>query len=115
MDNPKDEVSIDGARIALWDAPMFGKAKDAQEAMGKKGELSLHSSFENADGVALLEFRKKLEDRILLARIKKAISVGESESTILSLFDKVSLSERLMNYLIDSAREAEFSDKIRIF
>jgi len=115
LDNPKDNVEINGKAISLWDAPLFGKAKDAQEAIWKKGNLSLHSSFEDADGLALLEFRKKLEDRILLAKIKKAISLGEPESNMLSLFDKVDLSERLVKYLTDSAKEAEFSDKIRIY
>ena len=114
-DNPKDEIELNGKKVTLWDAPLYGKADDAQEALEKRGEMSLHSSFEGANGLALLEFRKKLEDRILLAKIKKAISLGESEKTILSFFDKVNLSERLMTYLIESAKESEFSDKIRIY
>jgi len=77
--------------------------------------LSLRESFNQAYDKALLGFREKLDDRIVLFKIKRAMRDGRSEEEMLSFFDKKNFSDRLVRYLSESAQNADFSQAIRIY
>lgn len=92
-----------------------GLASD-KEVMNWKRErrMSLQESFLLGDTNMLLEWKRKLEDEILVDRFLKRILKGEHYIPALKTFGEHEITESQFRLLMERKDKADFSEKIRI-
>jgi len=127
-DNPKNNTwrgqELD---CALWTKPLFKVCSTMEEAVkaalsgDTSGELmSLQSSFNAADGAAIIPWQDKLNDKIIAESILEAASSHTPIDEFIKQFPR-GVSERVERYLLKEADKLDeneleqFSLKIRIY
>lgn len=116
-DNPKEKFFL-GKPIDcdLWSKPLFTACDTVEDAaratlLGKKGEYSLSSSFEQADAGEIIPWQDKLSDRITAQKLISAIADRVPAADLGNFV----ITSRIKKYLISIADRSEFSLKIRIY
>lgn len=85
------------------------------EAWKNKERMSLYSSFNGADVLAISKWQHELESRILASKFVWAIEAGTYYKEALQVFGAHGISQDIYEMLLEDAGKAGFSLKIRIY
>ena len=100
------------AAVSKWNSSLTGDANAAQE--DQTDLLSLEDSFNLADGLEILPWQDKLNDKIEVESLLESIDRHVPVSEAIEIFHN-GISRRVENWLTQVAEKAEFSQKIRIY
>lgn len=127
----------EGEERSLWYARLYPVCADREEALrwallvcqmarGRASRedvaawkaqrrLSLYSSFNCADVHAILSWKRDLENRIAVKRFVAQIAAGVHYQQALTVFGDTGINREQYAILMELARDADFSTKIRIY
>lgn len=113
---PVAESMSDAVEMALIVYKMFKMTASLSEVESwKKSErCSLYSSFNNADGSAILPWQEKIRNRILVEKFMTAVHAGHEVNDAFKVFVN-GINEKQYNMLLKRAESSDFSDKLRIY
>ena len=116
-DNPKENLWM-GKKLntPLWDAELFGEFESPELASkntlsGVGGQYSLKSSFNSADSSQIIAWGQKLDDKIRADLFLDAVH----DRVPVEQMTQRDITPRLEKYLLEIAKKADFSEKIRIY
>lgn len=108
------EEALDMAEI-IYRMARGTAAKEEVEKWRESRRMSLYSSFNAADIEASCELERFLENRVLAKRFIWNLEQGMYYKDALKIFGKRGISKEIFWLLMEDAKEAEFSLKIRIY
>ncbi|HOO29180.1 MAG TPA: L-fucokinase, partial [Lachnospiraceae bacterium] len=92
------------------------KASDQEvDAWKNRERYSLETGYNAADVTDIVIWNHELENRILVEKYLTAIDSGTDAYTAIRIFGKVGITGKRLALLLDKAKEADFSTKIRIY
>lgn len=108
------KCSVDSA-LKLWRI-MQGEAseKEVNQWLSKK-RLSLCSSFNQADVCAIVPWKRRIEDQVLVSCFVDRLMNGEYYEDALTVFGDAGVKLSQFRLLMERAGETDFSEKIRIW
>lgn len=114
-DNPKENNLWEAKKFPVFNSPAeFTCYEDVFNTEGRE-LTSLKESFNNADILAILPWHNNLEDLILSRLFIKKLNEKATYEDALSVFGRVGISEDKFKLLMQEAKNAEMSLKMRIY
>lgn len=93
-----------------------GTALEAERKRWREApRTSLYESFNHARQRAIFDWERELENRIISRRFEQMLENGSSEADALKVFGTRGITEGIYRELMNDAREAPFSIKMRIY
>lgn len=107
--------AVKAALFLCRTAAGFDYTEKERERWLKARRISLCESFQEADITALLKWQKKLENEIIVRKFLGAVREKLDYHESLAVFGGHGVSEEQLAMLLERARKAPFSEKIRIY
>ncbi len=133
----EDEIWEEGQEKSLWNAKLYPVCNSMEEAVSEawnvyqiaagrasdkkirewiaKERLSLYSSFNQADAMAILPWKQKLRNQILVKKFMEKLESGAYYPEAFRVFGDSGINEKQFHILMDSASKLQLRQKIRIY